>query len=325
MTRASLLDVLRERVLVLDGAMGTSIHARRLPLSDYENHENCVDLVTATRPDIIRDIHRSFLAVGCDAVMTNTFGANKIVLGDFGLSQRTYALNKQSAEIAREACTEFDRPNQPRFVIGSMGPGTRLPTLGQTDWDTILDSYTEQARGLLDGGADALLVETCQDLLQCKSALVACIDAMREKGREVPLFCTVTIETTGTMLLGTEIAAALTTIEAFDKVAAIGLNCATGPQEMSEHIRYLSGHSDRLLLVQPNAGLPQLVNGEPYYALTPKELTRWLLEFIEVDGVNIVGGCCGTTPEHLAAVVDAVGVGAPKERPRQRQHPLSSQ
>jgi 5-methyltetrahydrofolate--homocysteine methyltransferase len=304
--------------------MGTSIHARRLPLSDYEGHENCVDVVTASRPDIVRDIHRSFLAVGCDAVMTNTFGANKIVLSDFGIADRTYVLNKQAAEIACEACREFDRPNQPRFVIGSMGPGTRLPTLGQTTWDQILDSYTEQARGLLDGGVDALLVETCQDLLQCKSALVGAQDAMREKGREVPLFCTVTIETTGTMLLGTEMAAALTAIEAFDKVTAIGLNCATGPQEMSEHIRYLSGHCDRFLLVQPNAGLPQLVNGEPYYALTPKELTRWLLEFIEVDGVNIVGGCCGTTPEHLAAVVDAVGVRAPKPRRVQREPAVSS-
>ncbi len=324
MPKPSLIDVLREKILVLDGAMGTSIHARRLPLSAYEGHENCVDIVTARRPDVVWDIHRSFLAVGCDAVMTNTFGANKIVLSDFGIAERTYALNKQAAEIAREACREFDRPNQPRFVIGSMGPGTRLPTLGQTSWDTILDSYTEQARGLLDGGVDALIVETCQDLLQCKSALVGALDAMHEKGREVPLFCTVTIETTGTMLLGTEMAAALTAIEAFDKVSAIGLNCATGPQEMSEHIRYLAGHCDRLLIVQPNAGLPQLVNGEPYYSLTPKEFTRWLLEFIEVDGVNIVGGCCGTTPEHLAAVVDAVGVRAPKARRVQREPAVSS-
>ncbi len=308
------IQAARERVLVLDGAMGTSIHARRLPLSDYEGHENCVDLVTATRPDVVRDIHRAFLSVGCDAVMTNTFGANKIVLGDFGLADRTYALNKQSAQIAREACAEFDRPNRPRFVIGSMGPGTRLPTLGQTTWDVILDSYTEQARGLLDGGVDALLVETCQDLLQAKSGIVACIDAMREKGRQVPILNTVTIETTGTMLIGTEIAAAMAAIDAYEQVAAFGLNCATGPQEMSEHIRYLSSNCDRLLMVQPNAGLPQLVDGEPYYALTPKELARWLLEFIDADGLSIVGGCCGTTPEHLAAVVDAVGTRVPKPR-----------
>ncbi|MDO8630373.1 MAG: methionine synthase, partial [Phycisphaerales bacterium] len=324
MTESRFIQTVRERVLVLDGAMGTSIHARRLPLSDYEGHENCVDLVTATRHDVIRDIHRAFLSVGCDAVMTNTFGANKIVLGDFGLAERTYALNKQAAEIACETCREFDRPNRPRFVIGSMGPGTRLPSLGQTTWDVILDSYTEQARGLLDGGVDALLIETCQDLLQAKSAIVAAIDAMREKGRQVPILNTITIETTGTMLIGTEIAAALAAIEAYEQVAAFGLNCATGPQEMSEHIRHLSGHCERLLIVQPNAGLPQLVNGEPYYALTPRELARWLLEFIEVDGVNIVGGCCGTTPEHLAAVVDAVGTRAPRPRRVKSEPAVSS-
>ncbi|MEK7711266.1 MAG: methionine synthase [Planctomycetota bacterium] len=324
MSESRFIQAVRERVIVLDGAMGTSIHARRLPLADYENHENCVDLVTAARPDVIRDIHRAFLSVGCDAVMTNTFGANKIVLGDFGLAERTYALNKQAAEIACEACREFDRPNRPRFVIGSMGPGTRLPSLGQTTWDVILDSYTEQARGLLDGGVDALLVETCQDLLQAKSGIVACLDAMREKGRQVPILNTVTIETTGTMLIGTEIAAALAAIEAYEQVAAFGLNCATGPQEMSEHVRYLSANCERLLIVQPNAGLPQLVNGEPYYALTPKELARWLLEFIDVDGVNIVGGCCGTTPEHLAAVVDAVGTREPKSRRVKTEPAVSS-
>ena len=324
MNESRFIQAARERVLVLDGAMGTSIHARELSLGDYEGHENCVDIVTATRPDVVRDIHRSFLSVGCDAVMTNTFGANKIVFSDFGLAHRTYEINKKAAGIAREACREFDKPDRPRFVVGSMGPGTRLPSLGQTTWDEILDSYTEQARGLLDGGVDALLIETCQDLLQCKSAIVACIDAMTEKGRQVPILCTVTIETTGTMLLGTEMAAALTAIAAYDQVVAIGLNCATGPQEMSEHIRYLSAHSDRLLIVQPNAGLPQLVNGKPHYALTPAELTRWLVEFVEVDGVNIVGGCCGTTPAHLAAVVDAVGTRAPKPRRAKLEPSVSS-
>jgi 5-methyltetrahydrofolate--homocysteine methyltransferase len=324
MNESRFIEAVRERVLVLDGAMGTSIHSRELPLSDYEGHENCVDIVTATRPDVVRDIHRSFLSVGCDAVMTNTLGANKIVFSDFGLSPRTYEINKKAAEIAREACREFEKPNRPRFVIGSMGPGTRLPSLGQTTWDEILDSYTEQARGLLDGGVDALIIETCQDLLQAKSAIVAATDAMVEKNRQVPILCTVTIETTGTMLLGTEIAAALTAIAAYDQVVAIGLNCATGPQEMSEHIRYLSGHSDRLLIVQPNAGLPQLVNGKPYYPLTPAEFAKWQIEFIETDGVNIVGGCCGTTPAHLAALVDAVGTRAPKPRRVQSEPAVSS-
>ncbi len=324
MTESRFMEAVRERVLVFDGAMGTSIHARDLPLSDYEGHENCVDIITTTRPDVVRDIHRSFLSVGCDAVLTNTFGANKIVFSDFGLAPRTYEMNKKAAELAREACREFDKPGRPRFVIGSMGPGTRLPSLGQTTWDEILDSYTEQARGLLEGGVDAFILETCQDLLQCKSAIVGATDAMAEKGRQVPILCTVTIETMGTMLLGTEMAAALTAISAYDQVVAIGLNCATGPQEMSEHIRYLSGHSDRLLIVQPNAGLPQLVNGKPYYTLTPAELTRWLVEFIDVDGVNIVGGCCGTTPAHMAAVVDAVGTRAPKPRRAKLEPSISS-
>ncbi|GMU35825.1 MAG: methionine synthase [Phycisphaerae bacterium] len=309
-----ILAAARERVLVLDGAMGTSIHARELTLADYDGHENCVDVVSLTRPDVIADIHRSFLSVGCDGVMTNTFGASKLTLGEFGIADKTYAMNRASAEIARRVADEFSKPAQPRFVVGSMGPGTKLITLGQTHWDEMLDSYTEQARGLLDGGVDALLVETCQDILEAKCAIVACLDARRGTGRAVPIFCTVTIETTGTMLLGTEIAAAVTMLNTYDEVAAIGLNCATGPQEMSEYVRYLSRSTDKLLLVQPNAGLPQLVDGKPHYALTPAELARWLREFVETDGVNLVGGCCGTTPQHLAAVVDAVTGRPPRKR-----------
>ncbi len=308
------LSLLRERVLVLDGAMGTFIHARDLTLADYDGHENCVDVVSLTRPDVLLDIHRSFLSVGCDAVMTNTFGASKLTLGEFGIAARTFEMNQAAARVARRAADEFSRPAQPRFVVGSMGPGTKLITLGQTHWDEMLDSYAEQARGLLDGGVDALLVETCQDILESKCAIVACMDAMRDKGRAVPIFCTVTIETTGTMLLGTEIAAAVTMLNTYDPVAAIGLNCATGPQEMSEYVRYISRNTDKLLLVQPNAGLPQLVGGKPHYALTPAELARWLKEFVEADGVNMVGGCCGTTPQHLAAVVDAIGRRAPAPR-----------
>jgi len=319
-----LIAAARERILVFDGAMGTTVHDRNLSLADYLGHENCTDVVTLTRPDLILDIHRSFLAVGCDAVLTNTFGANKVVLSEFGIADRTYEINQKAAELARRACAVFERPHQPRFVIGSIGPGTRLPSLGQTTWDALLDSYTEQARGLLDGGVDAIIIETCQDILQAKSAIVACLDAMVDRQRTVPLFCTVTIETTGTMLVGTDIAAALTALEPYDQLAAIGLNCATGPQEMSEHIRYLSRSCDRPLIVQPNAGLPQLIDGKPHYTLTPAELTRWLVEFVEVDGVNIVGGCCGTTPEHMAAVVDAMAGRVPKQRSVTREPSVSS-
>ncbi len=324
MNHASILDVARQRVLVFDGAMGTTIHRHELPLSDYNNLENCTEVLVLTRPDVILDIHRSFLAVGCDAIETNTFGANRVVLDEFGLADETYQINKRAAEIAREACREFDKPAHPRFVIGSIGPGTKLPSLQQISWDDLVDSYREQTRGLLDGGVDALAIETCQDILQAKAAIVAATDAMIEKKRHVPIFCTVTIETTGTMLVGTDIAAAVVALEAYDQVVGIGLNCATGPQEMSEHVRYLSASCDRLLIVQPNAGLPQLVDGKPHYALTPDELTRWLVEFVEMDGVNIVGGCCGTTPEHLAAVVDALSGRKPQPRSVKSEPSVSS-
>ncbi len=314
MSKSNILEALKERVLVWDGAMGTSVIAHDLPMSDYQGLENCTDILTESRPDVVRDIHHSFLAVGCDSVLTNTFGANKLVFSEFGIAEKTYAINKQAAEIAAEVCDPFQKPGRGRYVIGSVGPGTRLPSLGQTTWDVLLDSYTEQMRGLIDGGVDAILIETCQDVLQTKSAIVAAIDAMEEKKRRVPIFCTITVETTGTMLVGTETAAAVTALLPYSEIAAIGLNCATGPQEMSEHVRFLSGACDRALIVQPNAGLPQLVDGQSYYALTPAELAKWLVEFIEVDGVNIVGGCCGTTPEHLAAVVDAVGDRRPKTR-----------
>lgn len=321
---SSLIDAIQKHVLVLDGAMGTAVQTRDLSISDFDGHENCTDVVSITRPDVIADIHASFFSIGCDAVLTNTFGANKVVLGEFGIAQRTRALNVESAKIARNVAAKFHKPSHPRFVVGSIGPGTKLPSLGQATWDELVDSYTEQMRGLLEGGVDAVLVETCQDILQAKSAIVAAIDAMNERNFHVPIFCTITVETTGTMLVGTETAAALTALQVYDEIAAIGLNCATGPQEMSEHVRHLSRNCRRPLIVQPNAGLPQLVDGKPYYALTPDELARWLTEFVRVDGVNVVGGCCGTTPEHLAAVVDAVGHSKPARRNANREPAVSS-
>jgi len=310
-----LLDIAQERVLVFDGAMGTTLHARDLPLGDYTGLENCSEVLNLTRPDVIRDIHSAFLGVGCDAVLTNTFGGSKHVLAEFGLAERAREINRRAAEIARAVCAAYAATDRPRFVVGSMGPGTKLPTLGQIDWDVLLDSFTEQARGLIDGGVDALLVETCQDILQAKCAVVACIDAMRELGVEIPIFCTVTIETTGTMLVGTEALAAVVTLAAYPEVKVLGLNCATGPQEMSEHVRVLTRATDRPILIQPNAGLPELINGKTHFPLTPDELARWLVEFVEVDGVNLVGGCCGTTPQHMQAVCAAIGT----RRPRPRQ------
>ena len=308
------LEQLEQRVLVFDGAMGTSAHALNLPLSDYEGLENCNEILSLTRPDAIEQIHRGFLEVGCDAVETNTFGANKVVLAEFDLAQRTYELNVAAARIARRACQAFATPARPRFAAGSIGPGTKLISLRQISYDDLLDSYIEQVRGLLDGGADVLLVETCQDLLQTKAAIQAARMGFEACGRRVPLMCQVTMETTGTMLMGTDIAAAVVAIEAYPEVDVVGLNCATGPQEMSEHVRYLAKHCSRRISVIPNAGLPQLIDGHPHFPLTPDELARWLREFVEVDGVNIVGGCCGTTPEHMRAVVEAVSQLKPKPR-----------
>ncbi|RIK68620.1 MAG: methionine synthase [Planctomycetota bacterium] len=305
--------------------MGTSIYARELSVEkDYCGCENCPEVISHSRPELIEEIHAEFLKVGCDCVETNTFGANKIVLGEFGLSDQTYTYNRSSAQIARRAVDGFSTPARPRFVLGSMGPGTKLPTLGHTTFDILEDSYAEQARGLVDGGVDALIIETCQDILQAKAAICAATQVMHEKSRIVPIFVSVTIEVTGTMLVGTEIAAALTTLEAYPQVQVIGINCATGPQEMSEHVRHLCRHSSRLISVVPNAGLPQLVNGKTHYALTPAELARWLREFVVADGVNFVGGCCGTTPEHLAVVVDAVRGLVPKHREPQSTPSCSS-
>ncbi len=318
------MQTVTERVLVFDGAMGTGLHARELSISDYGGHEGCPEVLVRTRPDVILDIHRSFLAVGCDAVLTNTFGANQVVLIDYDLADQTFELNKAAAELACRACRDFERPGRPRFAVGSIGPGTRLPTLGQITWDELVQSYREQTLGLLAGGVDAVVIETCQDILQAKSAIVAAGDAMTEQNREVPIFCTVTIQPTGTMLVGTDLAAAVTTIQAFDRVAAIGVNCATGPQEMAEHVHYLSSCCARPLIVQPNAGLPQLLDGQPHYDLTPEEFAKWMVEFVDRDGVSIVGGCCGTTPEHLAAVVDALDGHRPKTRRDKSEPALSS-
>jgi len=315
------LELLRERVVVLDGAMGTSVHSFDLPLSDYQGLENCTEILCLTRPDVIREIHASFLGVGCDAVETNSFGSNKVVLAEFGLQHRVRELNRAAALLAREVCDAFSTADRPRFAIGSVGPGTRLVSLRQTTFDVLEDSYAEQVRGLLDGGIDVLMIETCQDILQCKAAIAGAEIAFAEAGRRVPIIVQVTMETTGTMLVGTDMAAALTALDAYRQIDVIGLNCATGPQEMSEHIRYLGANSVRPISVIPNAGLPQLVEGRTHYPLTPAELARWLVEFVEQDGVSLVGGCCGTTPAHLAAVVEAMR----GRRPRPREvHPEPS-
>jgi 5-methyltetrahydrofolate--homocysteine methyltransferase len=304
---------LRERVLIFDGAMGTSIQDRNLSLDDFQGKEGCNELLVLSRPQVIREIHASFLEVGCDAVETNTFGASRLVLGEYGLADQAYEINRTAARLARAVAADFSSREQPRFVVGAMGPGTRLPSLGQIGFDDLVAMYAEQARGLMDGGADVLLVETCQDLLQAKAALIGCQDAMRAIDAPRPLMVQVTLEPTGTMLLGTELGAALTALEKYD-VDAIGLNCATGPQEMMEHVHFLNRHSRKAISCLPNAGLPHMEGGRARYILTPDELADFHRHFVEQHGVSIVGGCCGTTPAHLKRVVEVIGRRAPTPR-----------
>jgi len=308
------LEAIAERVLFLDGAMGTMLMRHDLDLEkDYLGLENCSEILCETRPDVIREIHRAYLEAGADAVETNSFGSNEIVLVEFGLENRVEELNELAARLARASCDEISTPDRPRFVLGSMGPGTRLPSIGHIDYDTLEASYARQARGLLDGGVDAMLVETAQDLLQMKAAINGCKIAFKEQQRKIPVIAQVTMETTGTMLLGTEILAAINALDAMG-VAMIGMNCATGPREMAAHVAVL-GQSCRLpISVVPNAGLPELVDGKTHYGLTPREFADWHLRFVEQDGVNMIGGCCGTSPEHIRAAVDAIGMRPPKKR-----------
>jgi 5-methyltetrahydrofolate--homocysteine methyltransferase len=317
------LAALRERVLVFDGAMGTMLHAADLSLDDYESLEGCSEILSVTRPDVVKGIHAAYFEAGADAVETNSFGASAVVLDEYGIADRVVELNEVAARLAREVADDFAADGRPRWVAGSMGPGTKLPTLGHTTYATLLATYTDQAAGLLAGGADVLLVETCQDLLQLKAAVAGAHAGMRRAGRKVPLMVQVTVETTGQMLLGSDIAAALTAIEPLG-VDVVGMNCATGPAEMGEHLRHLSQHARTPLSCLPNAGLPELRDGAPYYPLSPAELAEAHARFVAEFGVNVVGGCCGTTPEHVRQVVEAVGGHAPVPRDPVPEPSLSS-
>jgi 5-methyltetrahydrofolate--homocysteine methyltransferase len=302
---ADFLQTVKERVVVYDGAMGTNIQLRNPSLDDYWGKENCSEVLVLSRPDMIQDIHAAFFKVGCDVVETNTFGGTGIVLGEFDLKDRVAEINIKAAKLAREVAQQFSTKDRPRFVAGSMGPTTKLPSLGHIGFDAMAASYEEQALALIEGGVDLLLIETAQDLLQAKVAACAVIEAMRKAGKRLPVTVQVTLQESGTMLLGTEIGAALTALEPFE-VDVIGLNCATGPKEMNDAVRYLGLNSTKYVSVLPNAGLPHNEGGHAVYKLTPKELAEYHKHFVQDYGVRIVGGCCGTKPEHLKAVVDAV-------------------
>ena len=305
-TRANALrDALATRVVVADGAMGTMLQAVDLTLDDFEGHEGCNEILNVTRPDVIADVHRAFFDVGVDCVETNTFGANYGNLIEYGIPKRVRELAYAGARIAREVADEYSQPGAPRWVLGSVGPGTKLPTLGHAPFAVLRDAYQEQVAGMIDGGVDAILIETAQDLLQAKAALIGARRALTESGVDLPVIAQVTVETTGTLLLGSEIGAALTALEPLG-IDVIGLNCATGPTEMSEHLRTLSKSTSLVISCMPNAGLPVLTSDGAHYPLTPDELADAHEVFTREYGLSLVGGCCGTTPEHLRAVVERV-------------------
>jgi 5-methyltetrahydrofolate--homocysteine methyltransferase len=301
---STFLQLVRERVLVYDGAMGTNIQLRQPTLDDFRGKEGCNEILNLSRPDIIKDIHAAFFQVGCDVVETNTFGATRIVLAEYDLGDQTIEINRVAAQNARAVAEQFSTKDKPRFVTGSMGPSTKLPSLGHIGFDDMAAAFEEQAQGLIEGGVDVLLIETCQDLLQAKAALAGVFDALRRAGKRLPVQMQITLEATGTMLLGTEIGAAHTALEPYD-IDILGLNCATGPQEMNDAVRFLGLNSTKHISVLPNAGLPQNEGGVAVYKLTPKDLADYHKHFITDYGVRIVGGCCGTKPEHLKAVADA--------------------
>ncbi len=311
----SFLDLLKEKIVVFDGAMGTNLMAQNLTLDDFggANFENCSENLIYTRPDAVLNVHRAFLEAGSDVIETNTFGGNTVVLQEFGIADKAYDVNFRAAQMAKNIAGDFSTVAQPRFVAGSMGPGTKLPTLGHISYLDLKENYREQVRGLYDGGVDLFIVETCQDILQTKAALAAIFDFFAERRVKIPVIAQVTIETFGTMLNGTEISAALTALEPFP-IDVVGMNCGTGPKQMAESLKYLCENAPLPVSVLPNAGLPEVKDGAMHYDETPETFTKQVLHFAQDFGANIVGGCCGTTPEHLKLVVEQVGRISPKQR-----------
>ncbi|HKD84658.1 MAG TPA: methionine synthase [Terriglobales bacterium] len=307
------LKAVQERVVIFDGAMGTNIQLRTPNPDDFRGKDGYNDILVFTRPDIIRDIHAAFFEVGCDVVETNTFNSSPMDMAEYDMLDQVREINVTAARLAREVAADYSSKGHRRFVAGSMGPTRKLPSLGHISLDEMAAGYMEQAIGLVEGSVDVLLLETCQDILQAKAGLVGIFDALKKTGKNVPVHVQVTLQESGVMLLGTEIGAALTTLEMFD-VAAIGMNCATGPKEMNDAVRYLGLNSPKTISVLPNAGLPQNVGGHAVYKLEPQELANYHKQFITEYGVRIVGGCCGTRPEHLKAVVDTCANLEPAKR-----------
>lgn len=316
--RSPFLERLHHRdrpVLVFDGGMGTLLQAQDLTAEDFggAHYEGCNEYLVVTKPEAVAYVHRKYLEAGADVIETDTFGGTSIVLAEYDLGDRAYELNKTAAALAKDLAQDYSTPEKPRFVAGSMGPGTKLPTLGHIDFDSMRAAYAEQAAGLFDGGADLLIVETCQDVLQIKAALNGIEDTFRSRGSRLPLMVSVTMETTGTMLVGSDISAVVAILEPF-AIDILGLNCATGPDRMTEHIRYLSENAPFVISCIPNAGLPENIGGVAHYKLSPIELRMALHRFVEDLGVQVVGGCCGTTPDHIAQLAAIAPTLNPKPR-----------
>jgi 5-methyltetrahydrofolate--homocysteine methyltransferase len=310
---ADFLQTVRERVVVYDGAMGTNIHTHNPTLDDYWGKENCNEILVLSRPNIIRDVHASFLAVGCDVIETDTFNGMSIVLDEFGFGDRVREINIAAVKLAKDVAAQFSTKDKPRFVAGSIGPSTKMPSLGHIGYEEMYKSYEEHAAALIEGGVDVILIETSFDLLQAKIATIAALDAMKKAGKRLPMQVQVTLQESGVMLAGTEIGAVVTALEVLD-IDVLGLNCSTGPDLMNDAVRYLGLNSTKEISVLPNAGLPENEGGVAVFKLKPEELAKYHKHFVQDYGVRIVGGCCGTTPEHLKAVVDAVSGIEPAKR-----------
>ncbi|HQY87481.1 MAG TPA: homocysteine S-methyltransferase family protein, partial [Tepidisphaeraceae bacterium] len=308
------IDLVRQRVVVLDGAMGSNLQQRHFDLQkDWLGHENISEVLNFTRPEIIQEIHEAFLEVGCDAVETNTFGANEVVLAEADMPERTYENNIAAAKIARAACDRFETPDRPRYVVGAAGGGTKLLTLGMTTWDVIEESYFKQFCGLIDGGSDVLLFETQQDLLIIKCMLVAAERAFHEKGKRLPIMVQASFDQDNgnQMLTGSDAGAFVTAMDAYDQIDVLGVNCAFGPIELTQSVKYVAQNTKKFTSALPNAGLPMMVDGKTHFPMGPNDFARGIEKFVREFGVNVVGGCCGTMSEHLKAVIEILGLHKP--------------
>lgn len=302
-----------EPLLIFDGACGTTLQTMDIDPAVWDGLEGCNEYLNISSPETIIELHRKFLAAGAMVVETNTFGASSVVLSEYGLEARVDELNKTAVANAKKAVAEFSTKDQPRYIAGSIGPTTKLPILGHISPKDLAKTVTEQMNSLLDAGVDALIIETCQDLLQIKTVLIACFDLIEKLSIDIPVLASVTFEQQGTMLVGTDIAAVCATIAPFP-VFSLGLNCATGPTDMEPHIDYLCKHWQKRISCIPNQGMPEVVDGKTHYPLTPVEYGKHMHDFVTKKGVSIVGGCCGTSPAHTKGLVEALQSAVPANR-----------